>query len=674
MTPRPVGTLQAVRFLARIGVRRKLNQLSAKRGSLKWFGRGKATVKRQGTPRRSVGLKWLLWVFGPLLLLWAIHMAANLVAGVGAHFRHQAHADDSRIAVRPYVFKRITETQQELRRLAGQGPATSSAPARPLDDGAAHALKMKRLTALSLLSSCFASEAQRPLGPRGDPSELAERWMEVFKTRGPDGFRREPRPLIFVPWPSVRSWPEGPAAARMVPAVAALLIFCCVALLVMSLGSGNRDLGQVHWHMQWLFTFPVRARAIFLGQVLESSVLSPAVWIVVFPLLLAVYWSAGYAGWALLLAPVVTVPVALLMGSCRMLAETFLRRRLSRKRLKSCQAAFTVLGIICLMSLLFLINVRPLPGPVGKALGFAPSWLAWTPLGAPALLCGRPLPVVWPLAVTALWGAALTWGAIRAAEWLVRDGLMGSTGAYQGARGRRSGVARCGLLKGILGKEIRLLLRDRNFFVQTLITPLLVIGFQVVVQGYNLRRVRAGFGSPAAAAIAFGVGAYVLMFGGFHALGSEGKTVWLLYTVPRRLDALLARKARLWGTVGLCYAAAALIPAWILKPPGTLTDVISALMALVGIYIQAFLAVSLGAMGVDVLEPNPQRRVRSGWFFAYMFLAGIYGVGVYCPWLALKPVIVALWCLMAWGIWRKMAARLPYLLDSSDRTLSQAPA
>ncbi|HET6427743.1 MAG TPA: hypothetical protein VFJ30_04995, partial [Phycisphaerae bacterium] len=518
---------------------------------------------------------------------------------------------------------------------------------------------------LRLLATRLESEARRHPETTDDPAEQVRRWMEVFESKGPDGFRPDPHRAVQLPWPSVRSWPEGPpAAGRMASAVAALLVFCGLALLVMALGSGNQDLGQVHWHMQWLFTFPVRARAIFLSQVLESSLLSPMAWVVLMPVLLAVLWSAGYAWWALLLAPVVTVPVALLIGAGRMVAETLLRRRLSRKGLKSCQAAFTVAGMACLMSMLFMVNIRPLPAAACRVFDLAPSWLAWTPLGAPALLCRGGLPVAWPMAVTGLWAAALVWGAVRGAEWLVRDGLMGSTGAYQGARGRPASPVRPGLFKGIVGKEVRLLLRDRNFFVQTLITPLMVIGFQVMIQASNLRRVR--FGPDAAAVIAFGVGAYVLMFSAFHALGSEGASLWLLYTVPRRLDALLARKARLWGTVGLFYVAGVLVPAWIVRPPEGTTHVLSALMALAGVYVHASLAVSIGAMGVDVLEPNPQRRVRSAWSFAYMFLAMVYGAAVYCPWLVLKAVVFILWLLLARATWRKMANRLPYLLDASE--------
>ena len=63
---------------------------------------------------------------------------------------------------------------------------------------------------------------------------------------------------------------------------------------------------------------------------------------------------------------------------------------------------------------------------------------------------------------------------------------------------------------GILGKETRLLLRDRNFFVQTLVVPVLIIAFQAVV---NPSLLTAGGNPRTAAVIAFGVAAYVLVFG-----------------------------------------------------------------------------------------------------------------------------------------------------------------
>ena len=97
-------------------------------------------------------------------------------------------------------------------------------------------------------------------------------------------------------------------------------------------------------------------------------------------------------------------------------------------------------------------------------------------------------------------------------------------------------------------RELKLLARDRNFLVQTTVTPLLVVGFQLALTvgapgGFSLSYIDLTH----LAALGFGIAAYTLMFSAFQTLNNEGGALWLLYTLPRSLGRILLDKALLWG-------------------------------------------------------------------------------------------------------------------------------
>ncbi|KKM06318.1 hypothetical protein LCGC14_1745170, partial [marine sediment metagenome] len=506
------------------------------------------------------------------------------------------------------------------------------------------------------------SEALRQANRGGDSDQLLRRFREAFEARGAAAFRPDAYARRSI-WTYAGSWPTGAAGRRMAPAFGAVLAVCILVLVLVSLGSRHQHLGQVQWQAQWLFTFPVRARVIFLARLFEFSVFSVLLWLIVFPLLLAFFWSAGYGVWTALLAPGCTLYVGAVIGAVCVTLETWLRTTFARGRLKNIQAAFTLCGTVGFLALLLLGQAGVMPDAVGKVLAGVPDWLAWSPVGVAALVCLPGVPLWVPLALMAGAGPALAYAATRASERLVRDGLIGSSGAYQGGRGAGSaGAPRTRLLRGVVGKEIRLLLRDRNFMIQTLLVPLVIIAFRVIVMKVHRVDV-ASLAQQSGAALAFGLGVYVLMFGGFAAIASEGKALWLLYTVPYRLEKVLADKARLWGTVSLVYTVAALGVCWALRPAWDVTSLVNCAMAIVGVYVYGFIAVAIGVMGSDVLADRPQRRIRPGWMFVYMFLAGMYGYAIYTPSIWHKVGQFVLCVLVAYAIWQKMVDRLPYLLD-----------
>ncbi len=458
-------------------------------------------------------------------------------------------------------------------------------------------------------------------------------------------------------------WPTAPHQKAMVTAVGLLLVGLALTQFFISLGYTNKDLGKVEWHMEWLWSLPVSGRTLFFGQ-LPGMVASDAwVWLMTGPLLLVVYYSVGWGWLTIPLAVAATAYLSLLLCSLRLLTETVLRVNLGASGLKNVQALCTMLGLGFYFSLLYFAFYPAGLGTLADLGRAAPVGLIANPFSLPAALALR-APGAWVgiLAGMVVLGVLLPFGLVGTAGWLVRGGLLGHSGTHQGKRGpgtRRE--SRLPLFTGVLGKEVLVLLRDRNLTVQVLVVPMLMFGlYFVAVPGVR----SAALSQPtAAAALAFGFGAYALMVSAACSLAFEGSALWLLYTLPHRLTSILVRKAALWSGLALFYTLATLVAVVCLKPELAGDLVLPGGFALGGVPIMGVLAAGLGALSTDPFQSDLQRRLNPEKQFLYMFIAGIYGSGLATPGIWPKIVLMTLATLAAWAVWQHVTDRLPYLLD-----------
>jgi membrane protease YdiL (CAAX protease family) len=461
---------------------------------------------------------------------------------------------------------------------------------------------------------------------------------------------------------------NGSAGDRPVTAALGLfLLLLGLAQLTFLLGSGTQELGAAEWDLEWLFTFPVPAPTLFLARLVQGATVGQILlWFQAPPFLVMVYVGAGFGWWAIPLAVAATAVVALVNASAALVVETWARKRLAPGRRKNLQAVLAIAAQV--LALLFCaIEVTPHADGLVEA---AANWLpvvvaAGNPWSVPVAL-GAP---GWGLAAVMAMGllaVAVPFVSVRAAGWLVRDGLIVSSGAHQGSRGRRpAGVGRIGgWLRGVLAKELRLLVRDRAFLAQTLIAPVLVMGFWVLLRGgvsSNLAQ------DPwKAGAMAFGVGTYVLMFSAFQVLNAEGGALWLLYTFPQSLASVLRRKTLLWSGFAVAYALAALGIAAAAGMPVDGEAVVAGGLALAGVAIYAFIAAAMGTLAARPLEVDVQRRLRLDVMYGYLLLVTLYA-GVFTAASAYsQAVVVILTALVAFALWQKVHDRLPYLLDPTE--------
>lgn len=452
-----------------------------------------------------------------------------------------------------------------------------------------------------------------------------------------------------------------------------LVLLLWISSLLMNVASG--ELAKSDWDLEWLITLPIRSDTLVWARILERSLVQPSGVLQVYTACVVLAWFSGFR-W---LAPIVAVgaawPLMLLGAVARTLIDTGLRLSLRPAQLRNLHAVLSVLSIVMLY-LAFSLGLR---GKADFMLGIAesmPGWLRFTPMGL-AVLALNERGVVDQLAWYALLlleTGVLAWGGVLLLRFQLRHGVIsGSTRdtARAPAPAPASGEqatppAHTARLRWPLGavqrREITLLSRDRNFMVQSLVLPLLIVGAQILLGSSSVATDM--WSQPnVLASVAFGLAAYSLSMSAFQTLNTEGHALWLLYTFPRPIEDVLKDKAKLWGVLTLAYPLALFTVGAFLTPSLDWKFLGAMATALLGIPIYAFIAVALGVFGSNPLEQQQNQKVKPAYVYLYMMLSGLYIYAVVTPNLVQRLVFITLTVLLAFALWQKARDQLPYLLD-----------
>ncbi len=304
-----------------------------------------------------------------------------------------------------------------------------------------------------------------------------------------------------------------------------------------------------------------------------------------------------------------------------------------------------------------------------------PGWAFWLPpgLAIQTVAAATPLAGAQAFALLVLEALAFALATIYLLKRELRFGIVAGGARESGRheRARRASPAaapgRAGarwLLTPIQARELRLLGRDRNFLVQTLIMPVAMISAQIFFNTSGTAFLSSIADHPEiVASIAFGISAYALMFSAFQTLNAEGQALWILYSVPQSLELVLRQKAVLWG--GLCLLYPLVIFGAVLAFDGTPSVglLTGAVLVFLGIPIFATIATSLGVFACDPLAQQVQRRVKISYTYLYMLLSSTYIYSVYASSHWQRLGLLVLTALLALALWQKARDHLPFLLD-----------
>lgn len=663
---RRISTPRAMWILARLSLRRQLNQWQTVRFARerKSFlqplnpvptGRVpfKDLVKRSATPTKAGGPS----VFGIFLFV-MLGFNGFMLGGRGlvllsSTAQNLSDSNGNKVAVTRSTETRLKQADDALRQV------------RSMRDPVEREKYLGEWN--RYLDGLFLNEVRRGAYSEEEENARLQHMREVFAREGASGFTHSSSQGF---WVSSNTWPLGQDAKSVFLVALSLVLLLWIPLIVLgSLGTNNKDLGQVEWSFEWLSTFPISTRALFTSKLLVYSLLHPLVWVFLLPFLILIYVSAGCGLAALPLGIAATIYIALLAGSWITILEVAMRKYLSLSHLKNVQALFTVLGTASLLFFYASSNSTLIDRFLVRQARSLPTWITRNPFSLPLMVVvpgATPLQVQWRLLGLMTLMLMLACGlALAGSEWLTRDGLVKAGGPYQGVRKARAKSSRRLWLRGIPGHEMLLLARDRNLLVQVLIVPLMIPAYYLLINTKMVSAVSGNFRH--AAMLAFAVGAYSFLSSAIPVLSREDKTLWYLLTFPQSLSSILAKKAAVWAVLGMAYGAVALAvithfshhlhgQAW--------TDV---LIALYGIGLYAFIGSGIGILATNLLETVKPARFRTDMIYLYMVLAAVYANAIYSPSTWMKIAQIVLSTLLAIALWQKVNDFTPYILDPVER-------
>ncbi|MEJ0076119.1 MAG: CPBP family intramembrane glutamic endopeptidase [Alphaproteobacteria bacterium] len=444
-----------------------------------------------------------------------------------------------------------------------------------------------------------------------------------------------------------------------------------VAVLLVTVAS--RELARPEWDFEWLATLPLPLTTLLLCRLVERVVTSASGFFGLVPFLSVLAWTCGYRWMAPLLGLGLSIMLTSLVATAQMLSDTGLRLSLSPPRLRNLHAAISILSVpvpLLAMSMAMAANT------------FVFGWAA----ALPGLAMWLPPGLAVRMLAAADAGSALLWCALMIGEVTLlvaaglvllrrqlRDGVIAAGAREPVARKPRtlrkaefdSRTGTHPFLSVVQRRELRLLMRDRTYMVQTLLFPALIVGMQVLLNpgaGFSLGLLNE---PQHLAAIAFGVASYGLIFSAFQTLNAEGQSLWILYSVPHSLESVLRQKARLWMVVAFSYPLVMFAVAIGATGNISLQFAEAALVVLVGVPIFSAIATALGVFGCDPLEVDPQRRIRITYLYLYMLIASLYVYAIYAASIWQRLALVILTALVAIALWQKARDRFDYLLDPS---------
>lgn len=460
----------------------------------------------------------------------------------------------------------------------------------------------------------------------------------------------------------------APFAPALLTAMSAVL--CALFALAVLLPLAGKELAKPDWDLEWLVTMPVERSTLLWGRLVERSASNLSGMLALFPGWLMVAWYSG-CRWSAL--PVAVVATALLLPLAALLhtvIDTGMRLWLAASQLRNLQAVLSLLNA----PLIYLVLALGMPGASSFVLDWvrnAPAWSVWLPPGVLLqVLQARSLAHGAAMAALLLAQLALLlWGGVALMRWQLRHGVVGS-GVRESGRKKVTEVAARAPAQGwhlplspVMRRELRLLARDRNFLVQTLVLPLIMVLSQLVFNGKLDTIGQFGQTPTVAAAIAFGLGVYVLMLSAFQTLNNEGNALWLLFTVPRSVESVLKEKARLWSVLALIYPLIIAAITAASAPALTWQMLVLLSVVLAGIPIYSTIAVALGVFACDPTATEVHKRIRPTYNYLFMLLASFYTWSLYTSVWSQKVVVMVLSAALALALWQKARDALPYLLD-----------
>lgn len=441
--------------------------------------------------------------------------------------------------------------------------------------------------------------------------------------------------------------------------VIGMTLICLFAgITLLPLSARTKDLGSLDTHLEWLYCLPLSGREILSGRFLSMTFVRPIAWIILLPLSSTLFMAMGYVVTGVVLGLGVTLALSASATGIELAAETWLRSGGSFRLKKNVQAFATVVGTFGLF--------------IGMGAGFAAErsadWVNWILDHTPVWVTAGPgylirLPLAGPdglvrLAVAlSLMMMVCGLGGWLFAAWALKRGLVSGNGR-EGVRTGEAALARSGSLVRF---EWLLLLRDRNLAILVLVMPVMLVGYQLLINPGLVAVANA----RNLAAISFGCGVWAATMTAPHVVASEANSMWVVFSLPVEIAGYFRRRMQVWRTTGVLMTIGVMagLVAW--KggvPPDDWWRLPS---AVAGVWVMSFVVYTIIMGGTRLPDPTRGDRLKVGVLRMYvcMTLGGIVGTLIWggTAWQVFSGLVI--WWFFGFSLWQGVVRKLRYLLE-----------
>lgn len=468
--------------------------------------------------------------------------------------------------------------------------------------------------------------------------------------------------------------PEPPARGAVLPESSVrtqhLMLLLLIALLAFTELSSTR-VERAPPDLELLAALPLSTAAIFTLRVLDETLLSLMGFIQITPGLVALAWVAGWRLGAVPIGLALTPFLVLPLVQFRTVAEVELRTRLDARRLRNVRALAILAVVVGAMAALgvAVATAGSRFGDLIVQVRDHAAALMWLPPGLVLRVLAADAP-----------HTALGWSVVLAAEtvlvlalggWLIQRRAAAGVDPFtvrevgREARPRTDVALKPRRVFSVMqAKLLTHLARDWSYLASALLVPAAIAIFELALFASLARALSIEVGPYTIAAAGLGTGAWILNTGLLQTMLEERNTLWLLATLPRRLE-------RLVGQLTLAWASAAALPALALTglaiwlhapPPGAALVLVVSVVA--GTILLALVAGACSLLDATEMAELPQARSATRYQILYMNVAlPMVGAVFSGSWWYMQAVLWLDACL-AYALIDRIRQRAPYFLDA----------
>lgn len=419
-----------------------------------------------------------------------------------------------------------------------------------------------------------------------------------------------------------------------------------IFLIVMSLNLSSKDAVSTEWDLEWLITLPIKSSQIMFVRIWERTIANLVGWITFFPFLTVFSWKLHYGYFSIIIGLACSLFLQFIEATLRTIIETSSRLKFSASTLRNIQSTMII------ASTLLSIMLATISMNQGSFI------FNWSQIANLSILPLFPMKLVndfitfnninnkiITLIIMSFESIVVCFLATKILMHLLKHGVY-TNGTQDRVKNKKNKPQTQTMLLSFLTpiqkKEILLLLRDRRFLTKTFMVPAILLVTQFLSYNSSKQYDLVFHNITAVSIFAFVIAAYAFMTTLSDVLNSEGKSIWVLYTYPYKIEKIVFEKMLFWFVVTLIYPIGIYIYSYYKNYIQLdMIFLIHLFKVLIGLLIFAVIATSIGIFSYDPLSEMPKGLVTFVSTYVYLILAVCYSAAIY---LNSWPIICAICC------------------------------